>query len=74
MGLMKKIDTDGLGAVIENMKEAHLDINSINELTQVLTHINHHIQTQSSVSLEQMQTQLGLFFSNCLLFLLVIIF
>ena len=24
MGLMKKIDTDGLGAVIENIKEAHI--------------------------------------------------
>ncbi len=62
MGLMKKINTDGLSAVIENMKEAHLDINSMNELIQALTHINHHIQTPTSASLEQIQNQLGLFF------------
>jgi DNA-binding transcriptional regulator YhcF (GntR family) len=61
MGLMKKIHTDGLSAVIENMKEAHLDNDTMNKLIQALTHINHHIQTQSSVSLEQMQNQLGLY-------------
>ncbi len=59
MGLMKKIDTDGLDAVVENMKEAHLDINSINQLIQVLTHINQHIQTPVSISFEQIQNQLG---------------
>jgi hypothetical protein len=59
MGLMKKIDTDGLNTVIENMKEAHLDIKSMNELIEVLIHINQHIQTPSSVSLEQIQNQLG---------------
>lgn len=56
---MKKIDTDGLNTVIENMKEAHLDIKSMNELIEVLIHINQHIQTPSSVSLEQIQNQLG---------------
>ncbi len=61
LGLMKKIGTDGLGAVIENIKDAQLDINSINELIQVLAQINHYIQTQPSVSLEQIQNQLGFF-------------
>jgi len=61
MGLLKKIDTDGLEAVIENIKEAHLDSDSMNKLIQVLTCINHHIQSQSSVTLEQMQNQLGSF-------------
>lgn len=56
---MKKIDTDGLGVVIENMKEAHLEINAMQELTQALTEINHHLQVQTSVSLEQLQKQLG---------------
>jgi hypothetical protein len=62
MGLMKKIDTDGLGAVIENIKESQLDIDSINALIQTLSRIDHHIQSRSSVSLEQIQNQLGLFF------------
>lgn len=60
MGLIKKIETDGLGIVIENMKEAHLDIDSMNELIQELIRINHYIQTQPSVSIEQIQNQLGL--------------
>lgn len=64
MGLMKKIDTDGLGVVIENMKEAHLEINAMQELTQALTEINHHLQVQTSVSLEQLQKQLGGSFSD----------
>jgi len=75
MGLMKKIDTDGLGTVIENIKEAHLDNDSMNKLIQALTCINHHIQSQSSVTLEQMENQLGLFFfSNYLPLIVVIIF
>lgn len=61
MGLMKKIDTDGLNTVIENIKDTHLDYNSINKLIQTLTQINGYIQTPSSVSLEQIQKQLGLF-------------
>ncbi len=56
---MKKIDMDGLGIVIENMKEAHLDINSINELIQELIRLNHYIQTQPSISIEQIQNQLS---------------
>jgi hypothetical protein len=59
MGLMKKIDTDGLSAVIENMKQAHLDIHAMNELTQVLTHINQQIQTTATIPLEQIQNRLG---------------
>ena len=59
MGLMKKIDTDGLGVVVEKMKEAHLEINAMHELTQALTDINHHLHIQSSISLEQLQKQLG---------------
>jgi hypothetical protein len=59
MGLMKKIDTDGLSAVIENMKQAHLDIYVMNELTQVLTHINQQIQTTTSIPFEQIQNRLG---------------
>jgi hypothetical protein len=59
MGLMKKIDMDGLGIVIENMKEAHLDINSINELIQELIRLNHYIQTQPPISIEQIQNQLS---------------
>lgn len=61
MGLMKKIDSDGLGIVIENMKGARFDIISINELTQELISINNYIQNQSSISIEQIQNQLGLF-------------
>ncbi len=56
---MKKIDMDGLGIVIENMKEAHLDINSINELIQELIRLNHYIQTQPPISIEQIQNQLS---------------
>ena len=41
------------------MKEAHLDIDSMNQLIQELIRINHYIQTQPSVSLEQIQNQLG---------------
>ncbi len=57
---MKKIETDGLGIVIENMKEAHLDIDSINKLIQELIRINDYIQTQPSISIEQIQNQLSL--------------
>jgi hypothetical protein len=60
MGLMKKIEMDGLGIVIENMNEAHLDIDSINKLIQELIRINHYIQTQPSISIEQIQNQLSL--------------
>ena len=59
MGLMKKIQTDGLGVVVENMKEAHLEINAMHELTQVLTDIHQHLQTPTSISLEQLHKQLG---------------
>ncbi|CAM4912460.1 unnamed protein product [Rotaria socialis] len=60
MSLMKKIDTNGLGAVIEDIENAQLDNNSINELTQALTNIYHHIQTQPSISLEQIENKLGM--------------
>ncbi|UJR27919.1 hypothetical protein I4U23_009179 [Adineta vaga] len=62
MDLMKKIDSDGLGTVIENMKEARFNINSINELTKELVAINNYIQTQSSISIEQIQNQLEMTF------------
>ncbi|CAF1322126.1 unnamed protein product [Adineta steineri] len=60
MGLMKKINTDGLGIVIENMKEAHLDIDSMSKLLQELICINNYIQTQSSISIEQIQNHLAM--------------
>ena len=59
MGLMKKISTNGLATVIENIKEARVEINSMNELVQALTQINQHIQTPASISFEQIQNQLG---------------
>ncbi|CAF4291589.1 unnamed protein product, partial [Rotaria magnacalcarata] len=59
MSLMKKIDTNGLGAAVEDIENAQLDNNSINELTQALTNIYHYIQTQPSISLEQIENQLG---------------
>ena len=61
MGLMNKIDTDGLGVVIENITDAQLEIDSIAELQQIFTRINHYIQTQPSISLEQIQNQLSHF-------------
>ncbi|CAM4763528.1 unnamed protein product [Rotaria magnacalcarata] len=60
MSLMKKIDTNGLGAAVEDIENAQLDNNSINELTQALTNIYHYIQTQPSISLEQIENQLGM--------------
>ena len=45
----------------------------MNELIQVLTCINHYIQTQSSVSLEQIQNQLG-FFLKLFTIVIIIIF
>lgn len=59
MGLMKKIETDGLGVVVENMKEAHLESNAMHELTQALVDTNQNLQTPSSISLEQLHKQLG---------------
>ena len=63
MGLMKKINTDGLSIVIDNMKNAQIDISSFNELLRVLTLINENIQNQSSIPIEQIQKQLGLPFA-----------
>ena len=62
MGLMKKVESDGLATVIENMKGARFNINSLDELVQELTCINDYIQTQPSVSVEQIQNQLSLTF------------
>ncbi|CAF3986630.1 unnamed protein product [Rotaria sordida] len=60
LNLMKKIDTNGLDAVIESMKDVQLDNDSMKELIEALMNINHHIQTQSSISLDQIQNQLGM--------------
>lgn len=62
MGLMKKVESDGLATVIENMKGARFNINSLDELVQELISINDYIQTQPNVSIEQIQNQLGLTF------------
>ena len=59
MGLMKKIETNGLGIVVENMKDAHLESSAMHELTQALADINQHLQLPSSISLEQLHKQLG---------------
>jgi hypothetical protein len=61
MGLMNKINTDGLGVVIDNITDAQLEIDSIVELQQTLTRINHYNQTQPPVTLEQIQNQLSQF-------------
>ena len=66
MNLMKKINTNGLGAVVENMNDAQLDMNSVKKLIQALIHINHHIRNRSIISLEQIQNQLGLPFCRFL--------
>lgn len=63
MGLMEKINTDGLSIVIDNMKNAQIDISSFNELLRVLTLINENIQNQSLIPIEQIQKQLGLPFA-----------
>ncbi|CAF0878189.1 unnamed protein product [Rotaria sordida] len=60
LNLMKKIDTNGLDAVIESMKDVQLDNDSMKELIEALMNINHYIQTQSSISLDQIQNQLGM--------------
>ncbi|CAF1131963.1 unnamed protein product [Rotaria sordida] len=60
LNLMKKIDTNGLDAVIESMKNVQLDNDFMKELIEALTNINHYIQTQSSISLDQIQNQLGM--------------
>ncbi|CAF3429043.1 unnamed protein product [Rotaria sp. Silwood1] len=60
LSLMKKIDTNGLGAVIEYMKDVQLENDFLKELIEALININHYIQTQSSISLEQIQNQLGM--------------
>lgn len=74
MGLMKKIDTEGLDTVIENIKNAHLDNESINKLIQSLAHISHHIQKQSTVSIEQIQKQLGIYLFILSKFFTIILF
>lgn len=60
MSLMKKINTNGLGSVIENIKHAQLDIDSIRRLTETLTDVNAYTETRSPVSLDQIQNQLGM--------------
>ncbi|CAF2608538.1 unnamed protein product [Rotaria sp. Silwood2] len=60
LSLMKKIDTNGLGAVIEYINDIQLDNNSLKELKEELMNINNYIQIQSSISLEQIQNQLGM--------------
>jgi hypothetical protein len=56
---MKKIDTDGLAALIDNISVMNTQLDSLNELTQILVRIQRHIQTQSSVTLDELQNQLS---------------
>ena len=64
MGLMNKIRTDGLSGLIDHLQDAHVDIESVNELEQTLTRLDRYIQSQSTVPLEQLQNQLSSYFEH----------
>ena len=59
MGLMNKIQTDGLSILIDHLHDAHMDIEPVNELEQTFTRLHRFMQSQATVPLEQLQNQLS---------------
>jgi hypothetical protein len=60
LGLMHKIDRDGLAVLIEHLQEStNIEIDAVQQLLDVLTLINQYLQRQTSVSIEDLLNQLS---------------
>lgn len=62
MGLIRKIDKNGLTTVIDNISDAHLDFQPIDALQKVLSSIDQYNHSDASISIEQIQNQLSYLF------------